>query len=355
MANLTSYGFVGYEHLADERIADGNVRVVNDAIVASLAEHNRVVNAALDELVERTTEYSTRYKLPGGGTLQPLDDLGNPVVVRAEGYYDVAFPIQGGATAWGDNRVSRALMTVAEADRYTFDALLKDADWMRRHILAALLDNTSWSFEDKAKGALTVQPLANDDAVTFLRRSGQTATDNHYYAQADAISDAANPFETFYDELNEHPENAGPYVAYVATNLKASIRGLGDFVDEKNEDVDPGALAPSLLTRVDRGMGSRVLGYVNGIYVVEWELMPSNYGVVVARGARTKPLRMREYPAAALQGFFPENFSPDGNLVERRMIRYAGFGAYNRVGAMSFRIGNASYAVPADYSTPMAV
>ena len=75
----------------------------------------------------------------------------------------------------------------------------------------------------------------------------------------------------------------------------------------------------------------------------------------VARGASAKPLRMREYPSAALQGLFTENHSPDGNLNEYRFIRAAGFGAYNRVGAVAFHIGNAAYQIPAGYETPLAV
>ena len=355
MANLTAYGFIGYEHLADERVADGRVQIVSDAIRRSVAEHNRVVDAALEELVERTTDYTARYKLPGGGTLQPMDEWGNPILVREEGYYDVAFPIQGGATAWGDNRVSRALMTVAEADRLTFAALLRDSNWMRRHIQAAMLDNSSWTFDDKEKGSLTVQPLANGDAVTYLMRSGETATDDHYYAQAAAISDAANPFDDWQAELSEHPENAGPYVAYIPTNLKSAVTGLVTFEELPDSNVELGANSNRLVGTVGRGMGSTVLGYINGIWVIEWELLPANYGIVVARGAQTKVLKMREYPSSVLRGFFAENHSPDGNLMEHRMIRYAGFGAYNRVGALAFRIGNGSYATPTGYSTPLPV
>ena len=102
--------------------------------------------------------------LVAGGTLQPLDEWGNPLPVKDEGYYDVAFPIQRGGTAWGTNRESRAMMTVAEAQRFTLGALRRDADWMRRHFLAALFDNTTWTFQDDFKGAFTVQPLANGDA-----------------------------------------------------------------------------------------------------------------------------------------------------------------------------------------------
>ncbi len=353
---MSAFGFVGYEDLADERVVDGNVQMVNTAIAASVEEHNRQVSAALDELIERTTDYTTRYKIGGGGTLQPLDEWGNPLPVKDSGFYDVAFPIQGGGTAWGDNRVSRALMTVGEAQRYTLGALRRDADWMRRHFLAALFDNTTWSFVDEEKGTLTVQPLANGDAVTYARNNGTFAADTHYYAQAGAIADATNPFPTWLSELSEHPENAGPFVAYIPTNVKAAVQGLANFIDVADPNVNPGIMAPTLTSNaVGRGFGDAVIGYVDGIYVVEWSFLPDNYGVVIARGAETKPLRMREYPAPALQGLFTENHSPDGNLQEYRFIRYAGFGAYNRVGALAWRVSNGAYAIPTGYTTPVAV
>ena len=75
---MASFGFIGFEDLADERVIDGRVRMVNEAIAASLTEHNRQVSAALVELVERTTDYTLRYKIGGAGTLQPLDEWGNP-------------------------------------------------------------------------------------------------------------------------------------------------------------------------------------------------------------------------------------------------------------------------------------
>lgn len=352
---MTTFGFVGYEDLADQRVVDGNVAVVNAAIAASLAEHNRQVSEALAELVEKTTEYTARVKLRSHGTLQPADEWAIPLPVKDAGFYDVAFPIQGGMTAWGDNRISRALMTVREADEYTNGMLGRDADWMRRHIVASLFDNTTWTFQDEEKGALTVQPLANNDAVTFPRNNGTLATDNHYYAQAAAIANATNPFPGWKSELREHPGNQGPYVAYIPSNLRASVLDLANFVDAPDPDVELSANTTRLVRAVGRGFGDEVLGYVDGVHVVEWSFLPDNYGFVVARGATDKALRMRQYPATSLQGFFTESYSPDGNLNSYRFFRYAGFGVYNRVAALAFRIGNAAYAVPTGYTTPLPV
>jgi hypothetical protein len=355
MPNLNSYGFLSFQDIAEERVTGSNIAVIDRAIRESVAEHNRQVSEVLDELVERTTEPTVRYKVPGGGTLQPLDARGNPLPVKEQGVYDVGFPIQRGGTAWGDDIESRALMTVAEVDRQTLAALRRDANWMKRHILAALLDNTSWTYEDDEKGAITVQPLANGDTVEYLRGDGSQSTDTHYYAQAAAVSDAANPFPALKAELSEHPENEGPFVAYVPTALKTSIMGLSTFRDVPDPNVRLGDGQEQLVGRLDRGFGNEVLGYVDGVWVVEWSLLPATHGIIVARGATTKPLRMRERPVTSLQGLFTSTFSPDGNLNEYRFRRIAGFGAYNRVGALAFQIGNASYQIPAGYATPLAV
>lgn len=357
MANLQSYGFLSYANIAADRVLDGNnVQIVQAAIAASVAEHNRQVDAALGELVQRTTEYTRRYKIGGGGTLQPLDEWGNPLPVKDAGYYDVAFPLQGGGTAWGDNRVSRALMTIADADRHTMAAVRRDADWMKRHILAAMFDNTSYTYIDPEKGTLTVQPLANGDAVTYLTKNGTQATDTHYYAQAAAIADATNPYPTLLAKLSEHAENDGPYVAYIPTALKATTMALATFHDVADPNIQVGTGNTVLVGSVDRGFGDALIGYVDpGVWIVEWSLLPATHGIMVARGASTPPLGMREYPSAALQGLFAENHSPDGNLNEYRMIRYAGFGALNRTAALAFQIGNAAYQIPTGYTTPLAV
>jgi hypothetical protein len=360
MANELAYGFVQLSHLGDERVTEVGVSVVMRAVEESLAEYNRMINALMGQFVQRTTDHKRRYKLAGGGTLQPLDENGIPQPVRPSGYYDVAWPIQGGGDAWATNRVSRALLTVDEANRFTLDSLKRDADWNRRHILAACFDNTTWTYEDDVFGDLTIQPLANGDTVEYVRRGGATSTDDHYLAQASSIDDANNPFDDIYDELMEHPSNSGPIVVYIPTNLKSSVTGLTDFTEIGDPDIDYGTGVnqivgdPDMFDDTIRGFGDEVLGKVGKCWVVEWIALPDSYMLAHARGAGPV-LAMREYDAPELRGFFPENHSPDGNIQEMRMIRYAGYGALNRVAAVVQRIGNASYAIPSGYTNPLAV
>ena len=363
----TTYGFADLQHLYNTRVLEVGPQRIYDAIRASNEEYNRVVTAMLSLFVRRTTVALEQIELPGDGTLQPLSEHGNPLPVLPSGSYQAGYPIQGAGTAWGDDRVTRALMTVEEADRATADAQRRDMDWLRRHILAALFDNVAWTYNDKVGpnnsrgfGNITVQPLANNDTVPYMRRGGALATDNHYLAQAAGISDAANPFPALRAELIEHPSNSGPFVAFLASNLVPSATALTEFVEADDPDIRYGADNDTLAVgnRADiLGPGDEVLGKTrsSNMWLTEWSALPSDYMIVVALGADTPVLRMREYAAAELQGLFPERADVDGNHMVTRMIRYCGFGVANRVGAAVMRIGNAAYAIPSGFDAPLPV
>lgn len=359
--NKIAYGFMGMEHLFQTRVAEVGVARIWSAIQESAAEHTRTINALMAGMVERTTQAKELMELAVGGVLQPLDEWGNPRPIKPQGSYEVAYPIRGGGTAYGGNRVTNAHLTVEEANRFMVAAQVADAKWLTYHMLAALLDNGTWTYRDETYGAykglgnITIQPLANGDAVTYLRKGGAMSTDTHYLAQADAIDDSHNPFPTIHTELTEHPGNEGPVVVYVPTNLVTSIEALTAFVEVNDPDIELGSGSDRLVGSIDRSFGDEVLGKVSKCWIVEWKILPDSYMIAVAQGAMAPPLKMREYPATALQGLFTEAHSPDGNLTENRLIRYAGFGAYNRIAALVYRIGNANYATPTGWDTPLVL
>jgi len=358
MANYTlAYGFVQWSHLAAERVATVGFERVWTMIQESADEHTRQINALMASLVERTTLYKERYMLPGSGTLQPLDENGNPRPVRPSGYMDVAYPIQGGGTAWGDNRVSRAKLTVDEANRNTLDALRKDADWVRRHIFSALFYGASWTYTDPLYGSLTIECLADNGAGELYPKAGvDAAVDNHLLAQAAAIDNSNDPFDDIYDELTEHPSNAGgPVVVYIPTNLKASVEALTSFVEVVDPDLRVGSATEVIGASFDRGFGDEVLGKSHKCWIVEWKALPDSYMFAHAQGGGPV-LKVREHEESELQGFFAEGFDTDGNFKGTRMIRYAGFGVANRIAAVAYYVGAGSYTAPTDYdSAPLPV
>lgn len=359
MANNTlDYGFTGLQHLATNRVTTVGVEVVWNAIQESLSLYNGQIDAMVSQFSERTTKFQERRMLPGSGTLQPMDEYGEPLPVRAGAYTDVAYPLQGGGTAWGTNQVAKALMTVQEAYQFTADSMTRDADWVRRHLLAALFDNVAWTYTDTLHGSLTIRPLAlASDGVLYPKRfTTAPATDTHHLAQAAAIDDNNNPFDDIYTELMEHPSNSGPVVCYVATSLKASIQALSGFVGVTDTDIALGANADRIASDYSsiKGCGDEVLGKTDNCWIVEWGALPSGYIIAHAKGAGPV-LAMREYDDPALQGFYMKTNSPNGLYEKTMMFRYAGFGVMNRVAAVVYYVGNSTYAIPNGYDAPLSV
>lgn len=364
--NVQVYGFETLVDLYAQRVVTINVQTIQQAISAALQFSTQQVEKMLSELVTMTTDHQIRYQLPGGGTLQPLDERGNPLPVVPGSVYDVAFPIQRAGTAWGADHITYAKMTVEDVARMTMDAMLKDKDWMIRHMLAALFTNTTYTYTDPAYGALTVQPLANSDAVTYVRTDGTVATNTHYLAQAAAIDDSHDPYSAIYTELAHHPGNSGPFVAYIPTNLVATTQALSAFAEirfsnEIYSTTNPVMSAPVqdmnanayALDVNNVGLGTRLLGTVDGMLIVEWSRLPNNYIIAHARSANDV-LGMRQEPEPELQGFYPSYFTPDGNTQEIRMRRNAGFGVRNRIGVVVDYVGvSGTYAIPSGYTAPL--
>lgn len=354
--NQIAYGFFNLQNVMDRRVTEVGVSIVDDAINATVAEHQRQIAALSGLFVRRTTGFKTKFRTASVARLQPLDENGRALPIRPAGQYEIAFPIQRGGIAWGTNYEARIKMTVQEANEATNTMTMADARWMRDHILAGVYTNVPWTFNDDEHGALTIQGLANGDAVVYNVFAGADngATAQHYVAQAAAISDAANPFPAMHDTMVLHPENQGRIIALVPTNLKASIMALSTFYPADDVNLALGSGETRFVGRFDVPVPGEFFGYESGgVFLVEWRSLPDSYIVAVAeRGER--PLSMREDTAPELQGFNRVADRDNHPWYERQYLRKAGFGAWNRVGAYVLRIGNASYAIPTGYTSPMA-
>lgn len=362
-----AYGFLDLQEIFRQRVADidGGQERIQRAVQESANAYSQAFNQLVSTFVQDVSVAQEHYEEPTGGTLQPLDEYGNPMPVRGRAGYKVAYPIRGGGTAFGDNRVSRAMMTVADANRHTLDAQNRDRDWNKRHMLAALLCDAPYTFFDATRereeyaglGDITVMPLANDDSTQYVKRGGRVGTDNHLMAVEGRISDSNNPFEEIERDLTEHPANQNRRViVYVASNLVSEIASLAGFVEQRDPDVEPGGNVARLNTTLTSGFGDQVHGKVNRVWIVSWDDLPDDYMLATVEGAQ--PLARRQYPAASLQGFFNETFSPDGNLRESRFIRYAGYGVRNRTAALIAQVGvssGGSYAAPEQFAAPLDI
>ena len=128
MANQVAYGFVRLQDVFASRVTEIGVGEVAAAIDQSLTEHNRQLNALIDNFCVRTTQFKTRYRTPSSLRLQPLDEHGRALPVTTAGHYDVAWPIQMAGIAHGRTFLAREKMTVEEVDAWddgpAFDAIV---------------------------------------------------------------------------------------------------------------------------------------------------------------------------------------------------------------------------------------
>jgi hypothetical protein len=354
MANQILYGFHNLKDLASQRVTTVGVEVINSAIDAAVEEHNRQIAALTNFFAQPTQAYTARFRSVTAARLQPLDENGRARPIKPTGYYDVAFPINMGGSAWGADYVTSIKMTVQEVNNSIATMFMADARWVRDHILSALFASATYTFNDPLYGALTIQPLANGDTVTYQVMNGGDvgATETHQFATASAIADAANPFPGIYSELSEHPENGGEVVAFVPSNLVAAIEALATFVPVNDPNITEGTNTTRLTGSLGGSLPGTLRGYVDKVWIVEWRALPDNY-VIATTTDGDRPLAMREDAEPELRGFKQVATRDDHPFYERQYLRRIGFGAWNRVGALVYRFGNGTYAVPANLTPPI--
>lgn len=352
MANQVAYGFLNMQDILSNRITEVGVSRVTKAIDDTISFYNDNLNAMLDSFVHKTTEFKIQYGLPQYSRLQPLDDSGRARPIKPIAYYSREFPLREAGTAWGANYRTQQKMTVGEANYYTNILTQSDAEWIRDHMLAAIFTNTNWTNNEEGRGVHTINPLANGDSETFfLSTTGVMSTNNHYLAQAGAIS-ATNPFPTIYTELTHHPDNSGDVVVFVPDANVSDVKGRATFYPVADNNIRLGANSSQLVSDPSGNLPGELFGYIDGCFVKRWSALPSNYLIGITTGGEPA-IAFRQEPEPSLQGFKKVAERNDHPFYESQYLRIGGFGAWNRVGAVVQLVGTGTYAIPANYTAPL--
>lgn len=342
-------------------------RVIYDVAAQWIEERNRELNAAMALFVEETTsDHTRRFKLPGGGYLQKRGENGRPAAVKASGSWDVAFPLDDFAAQLAWNDVSMAYMTIAELSNHIMTIVSQNVNTTRFEIMRRLFNNTATVFADPIRGNLTVQPLANGDAVVYPPVLGAVAeaTEDHYlesgYVTAN-ISDVNNPYVTIANDLEQHfgtPTGGADIAVLQPATVTAMTRTLTDFVPVGDmgiaygQDADLAGVIPGELLRLN----GRVIGRMDGsgVWVVEYRYMPTapvDYLLGIHLAA-PKPLVKRIDPAdtglgEGLQLVAEDAEMPFGAAFWRNRF---GFGAGNRLNGVVMELAaGAGYTIPTAY------
>ena len=142
-------------------------------------------------------------------------------------------------------------------------------------------------------------------------------------------------------------------MALVASDLKSSIEGLTNYVPVSDPNIQLATTKNQLVTSLGVSLPGKRMGYVDKVWICEWKAMPSTYYMMVSTQGEPV-LGMRQHQEGSLQGFNRVAERNDHPFYESQWERHAGFGAWNRTGAVIRRIGNAAYVIPTNYSVPMA-
>lgn len=358
MANALLYGMMQLKDLTRSRVVEVDPDLLISSVGQTLADHDAEVNAILDLFSDETEEPQLRFKGAAITRNQPLDENGRTRPIKPAAPYTVGFPLDMSGNAWGSNFVTNEKMTVQELNDILSQLYYGDFAWLRDKILGTLFDNVGYSFPDELWGSVPVKGLANGDTVTYaLSTSGadSLATDTHYIAQANAIDNSNNPFPAIYTELTEHPENSTEVLTFINSAQYAAVSGLTNFVGIPDPDIQPGANVSRLVGGVNANLPARaaVVGKTDKVWIAQWNAIPANYSVSISLGG-TPPLKRRVDPEPNLRGFRPKARIQHFPFFDEQWIRRIGFGGWNRVGAVVNRFGNASYAVPTNYTVPMS-
>jgi hypothetical protein len=357
------FGLAGLSASDYQFVNTAGQRIIYDATQQYLQRVNQDMQLALGMFVESsTTDFQERYQLPGGGRLQAIGRQSSPAAVRASGSWDVAYPLEEYGAQVATSRRDMAYMTPAEYERHVQTVVNQDANLVRFLVLKALLKNTTTSFADPERGTLTIQTLANGDAVVYppVLGSESEATDNHYlesgYA-ASSISDSNNPIATMRDELEEHfgTTTGGNNIVIFHNNAQtAQLKALTDFDEvpdrflRTGDNVNvPSGLPGNIPTT------ARVTGRGSGCWLVEWRHIPANYMVGIDAD-QPAPLKMRVDPTETGLG-------TGLNLVAQDMTDFplqkavwthaVGFGVGNRLNGCVMELGTGgTYSIPSGYS-----
>ena len=152
----------------------------------------------------------------------------------------------------------------------------------------------------------------------------------------------------------EHPDNGGEVVAFIPTHLKADVMDLTAFMPAADPNVRAGLSSDVLVGNLGVQYPGELFGYHSSrVWLVEWRSLPDHY-IIATTTTGEPPLGMREDDEPELRGFRQVGTRSDFPFAETQWMRRAGFGAWNRVGAVVLLSGTGSYSVPSGYTCPLA-
>lgn len=313
---------------------------------ADVDAHNDLVDEAVAEYAEVTTDIVRRSGTDSGTVDTELDETGRARTQKSEGGYDVAFPLRtyGYAVGWTAKYLKRA--TVADMARQTLAAQRAHRARIYREMRKAFFNPTNYTVRDFAatRTMLNVKAVANGDATDYGADAyGAPVSANHTHILANAGLTAAL-VRTGVNHILEH--GSGQIIIEINRADEAAWQALPGFAPAG----DPLVIYNGTANQMDapRNMtvaDNRIVGRIEGATVWSRPWVPAGYHITRAIGDR-RPLAMRVSTLASERGLYLAG-NNSAYPLEADQWEYAfGFGYQNRLGAVITYTGGAAYVAP---------
>jgi hypothetical protein len=336
-------------------------QVSYEAAQQVIAERNAQLEMTRSIFIDRVSEeFAIRYRLPGGGRMQRVNNNSSAGAVKTRGYWDVQFPLESFEDQLAVNRIGFAYMTTEDLNREVEGIAERNRNTLRFEILKALFNNTNRTVQDEIRGALTIKPLANGDSDVYPPVEGATteATQTNYETSgyiASAISDTNNPWKKITPKLMGNfggiSSNGDPVVTFINEAQRDQISALAGFKEADDRFIRYGQNSdhPEQIQNVPGAIIGRMLGRA---YVSVWNWVPADYMLSIHLEA-PKPLIKRCDPAFTglpreLELIAKDSEHPfESSYYHHRF----GVGAANRLNGHVLQLtASGSYSIPAAYA-----
>ncbi len=335
---------------ASNVVAEIGEDVAFESIDAALKTHSALLQEAMTDFVEMTTDRLRRYGGPDSMAMEELDEYGTPGAQKITPGATIGFPMKfyGGSLQW--SRVYFMNATGAELAAQVDAMMDADVKNVHKQLKAALLLPTNVTFEDRRVDhvQLPVKALVNADGAAIpIAPDGTTfngSTHTHYLATA---SFSAADLTALNTTVIEH-FLTGKTLVLINQAQEAAVRALTGFYPYFDARLTPTIQTTNAdMTKLDvENLTNRAIGIFgpSEIWVKPW--IPANYMVAIQVNTpqRAVVMRTRNAGSGDLNLLFDSEIFP---LRARSYGREFGFGVWNRVAGAVLYIGGGSYVAPA--------
>lgn len=321
-----------------------------ESIDLALQVHNQLLQEAVADFIEPSTDRLRRYGGPDQMQMEELDEFGTAGAQKINAGATMGFPLQffGGGLQW--SRLYFQNATGAELAAQVSAMMDADVKNVLKRLKYALMTPTNYTFEDRRVDHvnLPIKALVNADSAPIpIAPDGTTfnaSTHTHYLGTNSFV---ASDLTGLVNTVIEHFLH-GSVKVVINTASEASVRALSGFYPYFDARLTPtisttnaDQVSLDVMNLTNRAIG--VYGPAE-IWIKPW--CPANYMIAYMVEPQQKPLVMRTRNAGSgdLELLFDNEIYP---LRARNYGREFGFGVWNRVAAAVLYLSNSTYAAPA--------